>query len=119
MLKRLFLPSQMVLLFLLLFGSSTGSFSANFIFSVNGIQEAQHDSNVTSLIDDQVVNLGDSILPAQKTIFFLKGSMNKVGDLYEQTITHTNISQNYIKRSRYIFPSLGVKEVIFPFHVFL
>lgn len=109
----------MVLLLLFLFGSSHSSFSANSIFPENESGEVQQGSNVTSQIDEQVVNLYDSILPAHDIIFFLKGSMDKRVDLWDQTVTHTRISQIYIKRSRYIFPSLGVKEVIFPFHVFL
>lgn len=119
MLKRISLPPRLVLLLMLLMGSSTTSFSANSLSLPKVSSEDQQDSGFTSQLEEQVVNLYDFILPAQKVTFFDKGSFSNEVDLWYQAITHTDISQGYIKRSRFIIPSLGVKEVIFPFHVFL
>ena len=119
MLKRVFLPSRMVLLFMLLLGSSTISFSANSLSLPKVSPEDPQGSEFNSQLEEQVVNLYDFILPVQKISFFGKWSFSNEIDLCYQAINHTDISQGYIKRSRYIIPSLGVKEVIFPFHVFL
>lgn len=73
MLKRIFLPSQMVLLLMLLLGSSTASFSANSSLPEIDIQEASQDPDITSHLNEQVVNLYDYVLPSQKDIFFTKG----------------------------------------------
>lgn len=119
MLKRTFLPPQVVLLLLMLLGSSSSLFSATPEVPNNNSQKEQQDLMSTFLVGEEVTDLFDSILPINKPILFVKGSTGAGVDLKNHQISHTTTSQNYIKRSRYIFPSLGVKEVIFPFHVFL
>lgn len=120
MLNTILIPPKVVLLFLVLLGSSNLLFSANQGFSHYANQEDQQLLISSSLLGEQVNGLYDSILPFSKNLLYVKGfSNNAVEDFTVRIQSHTTTSLNYIKRSRYIFPGLGVKEVIFPFHVFL
>lgn len=110
------LPLRVILLFLMLFGNSNSLFSANEISDAvnNGEQQELTEG---SLVGEQVDSLFDSALPAQKAPLFFKIFH---GDFHFEASNsaHTSSSVNYIKRSRYLFPAFGPKELIFPFHVF-
>lgn len=116
--KRKIFPLQVVLLLLMLLGSSSSLFSATPEVQFDH-QKEQQDLLGTSLPGEVVPDLFDSTLPVQKTIIFFYYSTGGGVDLKDHFVIHTTTSQDYIKRSRLILPSLGVRETIFPFHVFL
>lgn len=119
MLKRSALPLQVIFLLLLLLSSNNSNlFAANPEFSKGEIAEDYQDLKFPA-VGEPLVNQFDSILPVQTNILFHKGNFAAVEDLRNHILYHTSTSQHYIKRSHFIFPALGVKEVIFPFHVFL
>ena len=114
------IPLQVVLFLLMLLGSTSSfSFSAYTDIPEAEISKDNQEDLCISIIGEQVQQLYDSVLPVQKNILFLKGDLGTVWELKSHLLYHTNSSEGYIKRSRNIFPALGVKEVIFPFHVFL
>lgn len=117
--KNISYPLRVVILFLLLLGSSETVFSANQDCRSFQTEEDKQEVISTSLVGEQLEILFDSILPFHKNINFLNSGFNLAGDFDALKLDHTVSSLSYIKRSRYIFPNLGVKEVIFPFHVFL
>ena len=118
LLKINFMPLRSVLLFLLLLGSSNWLSSANESLPTSEDQIDQRQIISETLVGEQVDNLCDFILPTQKSLLFIKGSFSN--EFFEaHSANHTTTSLDYIKRSRHIFPGLGVKKVIFPFHVFL
>ena len=119
MLKNISLSLRVISLFLMLFSSSNNLFSAN-QQALSPLVENEEQEILNSLVfEEQVGSQFDPILPFQKNLIFFNSCFNTRVDLDFRIIEHTASSLNYIKRSRYIFPSLGVKEVIFPFHVFL
>lgn len=118
MLKNIYFPSRMVFLFLLLFGSSTTVISANLDSQILSEPET-HQELIDIPPGEQVNEIFDFVLPFQKNLQVLKGSSGYAVNFEAHIAIHTATSLGYIKRSRYIFPALGVKEVIFPFHVFL
>ncbi|UZH54578.1 hypothetical protein JRG66_11420 [Salinimicrobium tongyeongense] len=118
MIKCLFLLNHRIFLLLLLLSSSSSLFSEN----TTGLipqekplpQEVLEDS-----FEEQAGNLFESILPYHKNPVFVIAGAGLAEDFNARIHNHTFTSLSYIKRSRYIFPGLGVKKVIFPFHVFL
>ncbi len=120
MLKRMILSQKVVLFLLMLIcGNSSYLFSANSQSTKSEIAEVYQDVISANNIDEQVNNPFDSLLPGQRDLLFIKGSLGSVGNYRSIILCHTSTSLNYIKRCRNIFPNLGIKKVIFPFHVFL
>lgn len=120
MLKILTLPLKVVLFLLMLTSSNSSySFSAHSPSPQTKITEAFPDVESTNKIDEQVNSLYNSILPVQKDLILVKGSLNSVGNYRSSILWHTSTSLGYIKRSRNIYPNLSIREVIYPFHVFL
>ncbi|WP_029033168.1 hypothetical protein [Salinimicrobium terrae] len=119
MLKNIFISPRVVLLFLMLFGNSNSIFSANQGFLTSEDRDGLQELISTPLAGEEVENLFDFILPSQKSLVFVKGSFY-FPELFEaHSANHTTTSLHYLKRSHNIVPGLGVKEIIFPFHVFL
>lgn len=119
MLKNIPIILRVVPLFLMLLGSSNYLFSANQVSLSSQAEKEEQQIGGTFLLGEQVESQGDFILPYHKNLVFFDGSFKPAGDFNSRILDHTTSSLSYIKRSRYIFPTLGVKEVIFPFHVFL
>lgn len=113
------MPPQVVLLILMLFGSSNSLFSASSQVLGNEFSQKDQQAGHASMVNDQEGPGFDSVLPNQKDISFSNDSFGSMERFRNQTLYHSSTSQQYIKRSRYIFPSFGLKEIIFPFHVFL
>lgn len=118
MLKIIFISPRVILLFLMLLGSSSSVVSANEIYQNFSGKEVQQEI-ISPSLGEQINNLFDSVLPYQKNLLFVKANLSSPGDLDTLIENHTIASLNYIKHSRYILPSLGIKELIFPFHIFL
>ena len=115
-----FISTYTVFLFLMLYGYSNILFAATahkefLLLEDNSVQQEFFDST----IGEQVVQLSDSILPFYKTLLFTKYGFIAAKDFEAHILRHTKSSLSYIKNSCNISPGLGVKEVIFPFHVFL
>ncbi len=119
MLEKYLLPKRMILVLLMLIGNSGIAFSAH--SGILDLYEVQEDRPVlqASEVEEQAGDLFDSVLPTQKNLLFSKLNPGALCDFDSQILNHTSSSLNYIKRSRYLQPALGVKEVIYPFHVFL
>lgn len=118
--KRIVLIStQLLLLFLLLPGSSNSLYSANKVVEFSENSVVNRELLPAIYVGEQVDNLFDSILPSSRNPFFFKAGFHSFEGFNARILNHTVSSLSYIKRSRHIFPNLGVKEVIFPFHVFL
>lgn len=115
---KILLPVRIVFLFLLLLGSSSSAFSANQSVQVPESENAQEELVDTSL-GEQIDEVFDSILPFHINPVTIVAGFAIAEDFNARILNHTLNSLSYIKRSRYIFPNLGIKEVIFPFHVFL
>ncbi len=107
------------LFLLMLLGSTCSLFSASSDLPVNQVQEKEQEAESHDLLGEQITSLFDSILPTHKNLLFSSGGYSTGSDFEAHILNHTFTSLNYIKRSRYIIPGLGVKEVIFPFHIFL
>ena len=118
MIKTLFIVNHRIFLLLLLLSSSNSLYSANWEDLIpkekNIPQEVLEDS-----FEEQVDDLFESILPNHKNPVFVIVGFGVAEDFDARIHNHTVTSLSYIKRSRYIFPGLGLKKVIFPFHVFL
>lgn len=120
MLKKLNLPLKVVLFLLMLTSSNSSfSFSPHSPSPENKITEVYPSVESTNKIDEQVNSLFNSILPAQKDLSFVKGSLSSGGNYRSNILCHTSTSLGYIKRSRNIYPNLSIREMIYPFHVFL
>lgn len=117
MLKKISSSTYAVVLFLLLLGSSNSVFSANHEI-LNSFSRLSGEQVSTSL-GEQVDEQQEFVVPAQKQQLFQNYCCTAGRDFEALTIIHTRGYRDYIKQSRYLKPSLGVKEVIFPFHVFL
>ncbi|MGI0105847.1 hypothetical protein [Salinimicrobium sp. WS361] len=111
MIKTLFIVNHRIFLLLLLLSSSNSLFSANWEDLIP--QEVLEDS-----FEEQVDDLFESILPNHKNPVFVIAGFGVAEDFDARIHNHTITSLSYIKRSRYILPVLGLKKVIFPFHVF-
>lgn len=122
MLKNNLLKPHRVLLFLMLLSSSGSLFSANrdsLNFANVSEQEAHQDFMKASEVVEQFNSLSDSLIPIHKNLLAGKGRFSSPGGFEAHILRFTDTSGIYMKNSRYILPGLGVKEVIFPFHVFL
>lgn len=120
MLKTLTVPLKVVLFLLVLNSSNSSySFSANPPSRELEITEVFPDVEGTNKIGEQVNTLFDPILPGQKHPIFIKEILGSVENYWSHILCHTSTSQGYLKRCRNIFPNLGIRKVIYPFHVFL
>ncbi|WP_324720072.1 hypothetical protein [Salinimicrobium sp. HB62] len=119
MLKKIFIPAPVVLLLLLLLWNSNGLLAATVggHFFYTGDEGEQQELAISS-VGEQVDEVFDPIIPFNKNLVFLKHG-NTSNDFEFYIRLHTKSSTGYIQRSRNISPGLGLKEVIFPFHVFL
>lgn len=119
MLKKIFSAPQVILLLLMLIGTGNSAFSANQPFLPLQGEDDQKEQTTLSLVGEETFVLFDSILPFHKNLLLTKANFGSTGSFDAHILEHTAVSLGYIKRSRYIMPTLTVKEVIFPFHVFL
>ncbi|WP_156879192.1 hypothetical protein [Salinimicrobium xinjiangense] len=104
--------------FLLLLGGNNPAFaSQSQTCDVTSVTDTEEVLN-NSMLEAQVSSLFDSILPLQKPILFQQGSVGTIEDYKFHNLNLTTTSLGYLKRSRFLEPGLGVKQVIFPFHVF-
>ena len=118
MLKNILIPPRMILLFLLLLSSSKAVFSADLKHGFQPEPEIQQEE-LNSPVWEQVSGTLDLVLPLQKNLQVIHGTFIYGNRPEAHFALYTSTSLGYIKRSRFIFPGLGIKQVIFPFHVFL
>lgn len=119
MLKKIFSAPQVILLLLMLISTGNSAFSANQSSLPVQNEVDEKEQPAISLVGEKNIVLFDSILPFHKNLLLPQGKFGSTGSFNSHILEHTAVSLNYIKRSRDIIPTLGVKEVIFPFHVFL
>lgn len=120
MLKTFFISFRVILLFLIFLGSSSSVILANEVYQNSSFDEDDQQEIVrTSIGCEQVNNLYGSIFPYQQNILKTKAPLSLYGDFETLSGNNTIVSLTYSKSSRYILPSLGIKEIIFPFHIFL
>ena len=119
MLKKTGIPPQVVFFLLMLLGSSSPLFSANDFAEPSAFQEDSRELWSNSLGAEQIITVNGSILPLQKNLVFLDDFSGRQGEYDALVKIHSTGSASYIIWCRYIIPSLGIREVIFPFHVFL
>ena len=118
MLKKYLLLQRVMLLLLILISNSGNMFSANSGLFI-GEELEKNQEELENSVDEQIEDLSDPIRPNQKNPVFYNTGAGVTCDFTSRILDHTTSSLNYIKRSSYLLPSLGVKELIYPFHVFL
>lgn len=120
-----FSVSKFLLLLLLLAAGSNPLWSANLSvegrlyapFSAAASDDLGQDSSGEEL-SEEYRDLFESILPFQKDLHFATDSPHLSGNCLVPERHSEFVSLNYLKSSRYILPSLGIRELLFPFHVF-
>ena len=120
MLKKNFTLTSAVLLLLMLLSNSNSLFAATAGQYFSDLEdEGNQQELLISSVGEDVHELFDPIIYFHKNLLFIKDGNTAAKDFDACILRHTNSSISYLKRSRSISPGLGVKEVIFPFHVFL
>ncbi|SOC79890.1 hypothetical protein SAMN06296241_1430 [Salinimicrobium sediminis] len=119
MLKTVSISPGVIFLLLMLLGSSSPLFSANNFIENSAIQEDSVEFWSDSLEDEQLNILNDSILPFQNNPVFVYGFSGLYGEYDALLKIHSIASLSYVISCRSIVPGLGIRELIYPFHVFL
>ena len=120
MLKKNFKLTSAVLLLLMLLSNSNSLFAATAGQYFSDLEdEGNQQELLISSVGEDVHELFDPIIYFHKNLLFITDGNTTAKDFDACILRHTNSSISYLKRSRSISPGLGVKEVIFPFHVFL
>lgn len=105
-----------VFLFLLLLLSSGTSFA--FPNDNQPIYELEN-SGTDFEFEEEATDLYQGIVPFFKISVLKAYSFTGTKNFIFQSYYQTQSQQDYIKRSKGIFPGLDVPDIIFPFHVFL
>lgn len=118
--KKKFISTSAVLLLLLLLWNSNSLFAATSVLYYPDLEGDRNQQELLiSSVGEQVNELFDPNIPFHNNLHFFKDGNTAAKNFEAYILLHTNSSLSYIKRSRSISPGLGVKELIFPFHVFL
>lgn len=118
MIKTISVHLRTIFLFLALLGGSNISFASNLDF-LDAVEKDNQQEVPDSAVGEQVDEHFDAILPFSKNPSFVTAGFFVAEEFDARISRHTFTSLSYIKRSCQIIPSMGVKEVIYPFHVFL
>lgn len=104
-----------VFLFLLLLLSSGTSFS--FPNDTRHLDE-QETSGIIYEFEEEAADLYQGTVPGFKTHVLVAYPLIGSRNFLFQSSYETQFQQDYIRRSKNIFPGLDVPDIIFPFHVF-
>lgn len=118
LLKHRISVSAFLLLLMLLSLGSSPVYAAIDPGADTFVTEDQPETASTSQVSEEYNDLLDSILPFQEDLHFNKVSPSISGVVDSSWGIPAIFSSDYFKSARYILPSLGIRELIFPFHVF-